>query len=46
MPAVRPLIAVVSTLGTDLTRGERGFIGWMAPRGIVAAVKLYGPTTV
>ncbi|RPF36807.1 sodium:proton antiporter [Streptomyces sp. TLI_185] len=34
---VRPLIAVVSTLGTDLTRGERGFIGWMAPRGIVAA---------
>ncbi|RFC71653.1 cation:proton antiporter [Streptomyces sp. AcE210] len=35
--AVRPLVAVVSTLGTDLTRGERGFIGWMAPRGIVAA---------
>ncbi|MFI1888451.1 cation:proton antiporter [Streptomyces jumonjinensis] len=35
--AVRPLAAAVSTLGTDLTRGERGFIGWMAPRGIVAA---------
>ncbi|MET7615606.1 cation:proton antiporter [Streptomyces sp. NPDC005408] len=35
--AVRPLVAAVSTLGTDLTRGERGFIGWMAPRGIVAA---------
>ncbi|CAM5676587.1 cation:proton antiporter [Streptomyces canus] len=34
---VRPLVAAVSTLGTDLTRGERGFIGWMAPRGIVAA---------
>jgi hypothetical protein len=34
---VRPLVAGVSTLGTDLTRGERGFIGWMAPRGIVAA---------
>ncbi|MEU3226447.1 cation:proton antiporter [Streptomyces sp. NPDC006976] len=34
---VRPLVAVVSTLGTDLTRGERAFIGWMAPRGIVAA---------
>ena len=33
----RPLVAAVSTLGTDLTRGERGFIGWMAPRGIVAA---------
>jgi NhaP-type Na+/H+ or K+/H+ antiporter len=35
--AVRPLVAVVSTLGTDLTRGERGLIGWTAPRGIVAA---------
>ncbi|MGW5271753.1 cation:proton antiporter [Streptomyces sp. NPDC004044] len=34
---IRPLVAIVSTLGTDLTRGERGFIGWMAPRGIVAA---------
>ncbi|MDX6314294.1 MAG: hypothetical protein QOF44_3758 [Streptomyces sp.] len=34
---VRPLVAAVSTLGTDLLRGERGFIGWMAPRGIVAA---------
>ncbi len=34
---VRPLVAALSTLGTDLTRGERGFIGWMAPRGIVAA---------
>ncbi|MET7695492.1 cation:proton antiporter [Streptomyces sp. NPDC005483] len=34
---VRPLVAVVSTFGTDLTRGERGFVGWMAPRGIVAA---------
>ncbi|MEU8518845.1 cation:proton antiporter [Streptomyces sp. NBC_01216] len=33
----RPLVAAVATLGTDLTRGERGFIGWMAPRGIVAA---------
>ncbi|MDV9186794.1 cation:proton antiporter [Streptomyces sp. SR27] len=34
---VRPLVAAVSTLGTDLTQGERAFIGWMAPRGIVAA---------
>jgi NhaP-type Na+/H+ or K+/H+ antiporter len=33
----RPLVAVLSTLRTDLTRGERGFLGWMAPRGIVAA---------
>jgi len=33
----RPLVAAVCTLRTDLTRGERGFVGWMAPRGIVAA---------
>ncbi|MEU8925733.1 cation:proton antiporter [Kitasatospora sp. NPDC048545] len=34
---VRPLVAALSTLGTDLPQGERAFIGWMAPRGIVAA---------
>jgi NhaP-type Na+/H+ or K+/H+ antiporter len=34
---VRPLVAVLATLGTDLSRGERLFAGWMAPRGIVAA---------
>ncbi|WP_230194044.1 cation:proton antiporter [Streptomyces coriariae] len=33
----RPLAAAVSAWGTDLTAGERGFLGWMAPRGIVAA---------
>jgi hypothetical protein len=33
----RPLVALLATLGTELTRGERAFIGWMAPRGIVAA---------
>jgi hypothetical protein len=33
----RPLVAALCTLRTDLTRGERGLIGWMAPRGIVAA---------
>ncbi len=33
----RPLVALLSTLGTDLGRGERAFIGWMFPRGIVAA---------
>jgi NhaP-type Na+/H+ or K+/H+ antiporter len=33
----RPLVTAVCTLRTDLTSGERGFIGWMAPRGIVAA---------
>ncbi len=34
---VRPLVAALSTVGTDLSRGERGLIAWMAPRGIVAA---------
>ena len=33
----RPLAAFASTLRTDLGKGERAFIGWMAPRGIVAA---------
>ncbi|MEU9160443.1 cation:proton antiporter [Streptomyces sp. NPDC048424] len=34
---VRPLVAFVATMGKDMTRGERAFAGWMAPRGIVAA---------
>lgn len=34
---VRPLVAYVSTAGSGLTAGERAFVGWMAPRGIVAA---------
>src|SRR5215471_11279751 len=33
----RPLVAFLATIRTGLNRGERGFIGWMAPRGIVAA---------
>jgi NhaP-type Na+/H+ or K+/H+ antiporter len=33
----RPVAAFASTLRTDLTKGERTFIGWMDPRGIVAA---------
>jgi NhaP-type Na+/H+ or K+/H+ antiporter len=33
----RPLVAFLTTLRSDLTRGERAFTGWMAPRGIVAA---------
>jgi NhaP-type Na+/H+ or K+/H+ antiporter len=33
----RPLVAFLATARTDLTRGERQFTGWMAPRGIVAA---------
>ncbi|MEV4946936.1 cation:proton antiporter [Streptomyces sp. NPDC053755] len=34
---VRPLVAFLSTTGSGLSTGERAFIGWMAPRGIVAA---------
>jgi NhaP-type Na+/H+ or K+/H+ antiporter len=33
----RPLVAAVSTVRTSLSWGERAFVGWMAPRGIVAA---------
>ncbi|MFE3492685.1 cation:proton antiporter [Streptomyces sp. NPDC059175] len=34
---VRPLVAFLSTSRSELAGGERAFIGWMAPRGIVAA---------
>lgn len=34
---VRPLVAWFLTIGSPLSRNERLFIGWMAPRGIVAA---------
>ncbi|MFJ7071367.1 cation:proton antiporter [Streptomyces sp. NPDC098781] len=34
---VRPLVAVCAAAGSDVGSGERRFIGWMAPRGIVAA---------
>ncbi|QRP42684.1 sodium:proton antiporter [Amycolatopsis sp. FDAARGOS 1241] len=33
----RPLVAFFATIRTELPRGERTFVGWMAPRGIVAA---------
>jgi NhaP-type Na+/H+ or K+/H+ antiporter len=33
----RPLVAFFATIRTELSRGERAFTGWMAPRGIVAA---------
>ena len=33
----RPVAAFAATLKRDLPKGERAFIGWMAPRGIVAA---------
>ncbi|MFI5471362.1 cation:proton antiporter [Streptomyces cacaoi] len=34
---VRPFVAYAATYGSQLSRGERAFIGWMDPRGIVAA---------
>jgi len=34
---VRPLVTVVCTGRANLSRNERAFIGWMDPRGIVAA---------
>jgi NhaP-type Na+/H+ or K+/H+ antiporter len=34
---VRPIVALLSTWRTELGRGERELIAWMAPRGIVAA---------
>lgn len=34
---VRPLVAIVATARTSLSRPERAFIAWMDPRGIVAA---------
>ncbi|MFJ8798675.1 cation:proton antiporter [Streptomyces sp. NPDC102487] len=34
---IRPLVAYAAARGSDLTVGEWAFIGWMAPRGIVAA---------
>ncbi|MCX5254723.1 cation:proton antiporter [Streptomyces canus] len=34
---VRPFVAFAATAHSGLTQGERAFIGWMAPRGIVAA---------
>jgi NhaP-type Na+/H+ or K+/H+ antiporter len=33
----RPLVAFLATIRTELTGGQRAFVGWMAPRGIVAA---------
>ena len=34
---IRPVNAFVCTLRTELSLGERVFIGWLSPRGIVAA---------
>jgi NhaP-type Na+/H+ or K+/H+ antiporter len=37
MLVVRPVQAAVCTFGSELSFKERAFIGWVAPRGIVAA---------
>lgn len=37
MFVVRPLGIFLSTIGTNMTWQERLFVGWIAPRGIVAA---------
>ncbi len=34
---VRPLVVFLAAQRSDLTRQERIFVGWMSPRGIVAA---------
>jgi len=34
---VRPIVVWLCTLGSELDRGDRLFIAWVAPRGIVAA---------
>ena len=33
----RPVVTLLATARTELSGGERAFIGWMDPRGIVAA---------
>lgn len=42
---VRPLVAFCSTARTTLSTRERAFVGWMDPRGIVAAstAATFGP---
>lgn len=37
MLVVRPLCVLAGTWGSDLTWREKVFLGWLAPRGIVAA---------
>ncbi len=42
---VRPLAVALGTFRSSLTRNERMFMGWLAPRGIVAAAtaSAFGP---
>lgn len=43
---IRPLVVAVATRRSALTRNERAFMAWLAPRGIVAAAtaSAFGPT--
>ncbi|MEY4137349.1 MAG: antiporter NhaP2, partial [Actinomycetota bacterium] len=34
---IRPVVALICTRKAGLTKRERAFVGWMDPRGIVAA---------
>jgi len=34
---VRPVVALAATVGSDLPWRERAIVGWIAPRGVVAA---------
>lgn len=37
MLVIRPVVVLLSTIGSDLSWQEKAFIAWLAPRGIVAA---------
>jgi NhaP-type Na+/H+ or K+/H+ antiporter len=43
--AIRPAVVALATLGSPFTPRERGFVAWMAPRGIVAGAtaSAFGP---
>src|SRR5204863_10185108 len=43
---IRPLVVAVAPRGSPLSRPEREFVAWLAPRGIVAAAtaSAFGPT--
>lgn len=45
---VRPLAVILSTIGSDMKWQERALVGWIAPRGIVAAAVagVFGPAMV
>ena len=42
---IRPITVALATLGSPFTLRERGFVAWMAPRGIVAGAtaSAFGP---